>query len=118
LVILLAASVALAICFFFTNPLQEKLLLHQRELVSLFLAAVIICIVGVIDDSGHLRGRHKLLGQIIAVSIVMSSGVVVRNIRLFDFQVELGLLAVPFTLFWLLGAINSLNLIDGMDGLL
>src|SRR5439155_5894298 len=38
--------------------------------------------------------------------------------RIFDWHVELGLLAVPFTLFWLLGAINSLNLIDGMDGLL
>ena len=27
-------------------------------------------------------------------------------------------MAVPFTAFLLLGAINSLNLIDGMDGLL
>jgi UDP-GlcNAc:undecaprenyl-phosphate GlcNAc-1-phosphate transferase len=31
--------------------------------------------------------------------------------------INLGLLAVPFTLFWLLGAINAINLIDGIDGL-
>jgi len=31
--------------------------------------------------------------------------------------IKLGLLAVPFTLFWLLGAINAINLIDGIDGL-
>jgi UDP-GlcNAc:undecaprenyl-phosphate GlcNAc-1-phosphate transferase len=52
------------------------------------------------------------------VAIVMASGVVVERISLFGWDIELGLLAIPFTLFWLLGAINSLNLIDGMDGLL
>ena len=31
--------------------------------------------------------------------------------------IKLGFLAVPFTLFWLLGAINAINLIDGIDGL-
>jgi UDP-GlcNAc:undecaprenyl-phosphate GlcNAc-1-phosphate transferase len=59
-----------------------------------------------------------LLGQFFAIGVVMSFGLVVRSIRLFDWHVELGLLAVPFTAFWLLGAINSLNLLDGLDGLL
>ena len=54
----------------------------------------------------------------LAASIVMGSGVLVRNVQVFGWDIELGLLAVPFTLFWLLGAINALNLIDGMDGLL
>jgi UDP-GlcNAc:undecaprenyl-phosphate GlcNAc-1-phosphate transferase len=36
----------------------------------------------------------------------------------FSWEIDLGLLAVPFTVFLLLGAINSLNLLDGMDGLL
>ena len=33
--------------------------------------AVLLCIVGVMDDCNLLRGRHKLLGQIAAVSIVI-----------------------------------------------
>src|SRR5207244_848948 len=79
------------------------------SLLGLSLAAVVICAVGLVDDYRGLRGRHKLAGQLLAVGIVMSSGVAIWRVRLFDWQIELGLLAVPFTAFWLLGAINSLN---------
>jgi UDP-GlcNAc:undecaprenyl-phosphate/decaprenyl-phosphate GlcNAc-1-phosphate transferase len=79
---------------------------------------VVIAAVGLIDDYRHLRGKHKLLGQILAVAIVVACGVQVRSIQFFEWRWELGPLAVPFTMFILLGAINSLNLIDGMDGLL
>ena len=48
----------------------------------------------------------------------LAFGVRIDSVRLFDWHLDLGLLAVPFTLFWLLGAINALNLLDGMDGLL
>lgn len=84
----------------------------------LLLAATVIVTVGVLDDCGYLRGRHKLLGQIGAIGVVLASGTVVREVHVFGWTMELGLLAMPFTAFWLLGAINSLNLIDGMDGLL
>src|SRR5262249_12135905 len=80
--------------------------------------AVLICAVGVVDDFVGLRGRHKLLGQIAAALTVIGFGVCVRRVQVFGWEIELGLLAVPFTLCWLLGAVNSLNLIDGMDGLL
>ena len=51
-----------------------------------------------------------------ATGVLMAFGVVVRNVRILDWNVELGLLAVPLTSLFLLGAINSLNLLDGMDG--
>ena len=85
---------------------------------GLLASSTLICILGVIDDSVMLRGRYKLTGQLFCVSILISSGVVVRNLNLFGSEFELGILAAPFTALWLLGAINSLNLIDGMDGLL
>ena len=65
-----------------------------------------------------LRGRYKLAGQLISVVILICSGVVVRNLNLFGYELELGIMAAPFTALWLFGTINSLNLIDGMDGLL
>jgi UDP-GlcNAc:undecaprenyl-phosphate GlcNAc-1-phosphate transferase len=85
---------------------------------GLFLASAVIAVVGVIDDRWGLRGRHKLVGQLVAVVIVMAFGLQVRSIGLFGTLIDLGSLAPFFTAFWLLGAINSLNLIDGMDGLL
>jgi UDP-GlcNAc:undecaprenyl-phosphate GlcNAc-1-phosphate transferase len=87
-------------------------------LPGLLLASLVIGAVGLVDDSRGLRAWHKLLGQLLAVAIVMSSGLAAQSIRLFDWHLELGLLALPFTTFWLLGTINSLNLLDGMDGLL
>jgi UDP-GlcNAc:undecaprenyl-phosphate GlcNAc-1-phosphate transferase len=118
LALLLSGSAAVLAARVAPNRLRDHLALEDASLFGLLLAIVVIAIVGVIDDLRGLRGRHKLLGQLAALAIVMSSGLVVRNIRLFDWQLELGLLAVPFTAFWLLGAINALNLIDGMDGLL
>jgi UDP-GlcNAc:undecaprenyl-phosphate GlcNAc-1-phosphate transferase len=87
-------------------------------LPGLLLASLVIVAVGLVDDFRGLRSQHKLLGQLLAVGIVIASGLAVQRIRLFDWQLELGPLAVPFTVFWLLGTINSLNLLDGMDGLL
>lgn len=118
LALFVSATFAVGLGVGIANPLQSQLIAHSRTLLGLLGAGAIICVVGVIDDYGKLRGRHKLLGQIFAALIVIGSGMVVRNVRFFDWHVELGLLAIPFTLLWLLGAINSLNLIDGMDGLL
>src|SRR5262249_55007704 len=73
---------------------------------------------GVADDCGLLRGRHKLLGQCLAGVLVASFGVVVERVHLFGWRLDLGALALPFTVSLLVAAINSLNLLDGMDGLL
>src|SRR5262249_42123223 len=100
------------------TPLRDHLRGQSHPLLGLLLAAITICAIGVGDDAGVLRLRHKLLGQLVVVGIVINFGLLVREIRVFDWELELGLLAIPFTAFWLLGAMNSLNLIDGMDGLL
>lgn len=85
--------------------------------IGVAVGAVLICFIGLLDDRFHLRGRQKLLGQVAVSLLAISSGLVIEHIGMFGWEIELGLLAVPLTLCWLLGAINSLNLIDGMDGL-
>lgn len=85
--------------------------------IGLLLSSAFIVVIGLIDDRYHLRGRQKLIGQIIAAGILVSSGLIVQQVQVFGWKIELGLLAIPFTMFWLLGAINALNLIDGLDGL-
>ncbi len=80
-------------------------------------AAVFIFCVGLVDDYVGMRGRYKLVGQIIASSILMASGLVIHKVAFLGPAFDLGPLAYPLTLFWLLGAINAINLIDGIDGL-
>jgi UDP-GlcNAc:undecaprenyl-phosphate GlcNAc-1-phosphate transferase len=88
-----------------------------KFLAGLAGAALVICGVGLLDDYYGLRGRQKFLGQVLAVSVLLPFDIVIDKIVLFGFTIELGLLAIPFTYFWMLGAINALNLIDGADGL-
>ena len=67
--------------------------------LGLFLSSIFIVGIGLIDDRYHLRGRQKFLGQIAAVSILIASGLIVRQVQVFDWKIELGLLAIPFTMF-------------------
>jgi UDP-GlcNAc:undecaprenyl-phosphate/decaprenyl-phosphate GlcNAc-1-phosphate transferase len=110
--------IVLVVAFVAPGPFSEPAEADVRELLGLLIGSAVICAVGVIDDYRHLRGRYKLLGQAVAVAIVMASGIHVKIVTLFGWDLDLGWLAIPFTVFWLLGAINSLNLLDGMDGLL
>lgn len=99
----------------------RTMVLEHRELdqaLGLLAGSVIILIVGILDDRFKLRGRQKLLGQFAAAAVIVSFGVCIRKISFLGFEPwDLGILAVPFTIFWLLGAVNALNLLDGIDGL-
>ncbi len=87
-------------------------------LASIAGASAFLVIVGLLDDRFEIRGRQKFLAQIAAVGCVsILGGLRIDRIEILGFQVEMGVASIPFTMFWLLGAINALNLIDGVDGL-
>ena len=115
----LFASLTLAIGVAYTvpNSLQDVLHLQRWTFCALFLCCALIVAIGLADDRFGLRGWRKLLGQLVAAAILVTSGLFVDRICLFNYEFELGLLSVPFTLFWLVGAINAINLLDGIDGL-
>ena len=76
-----------------------------------------VCFIGGIDDSFDLPARVKLLLQIISVLPIVLFGYYVDRVVAFGYPIELGWLGIPLTVLWLVGCINALNLIDGMDGL-
>jgi UDP-GlcNAc:undecaprenyl-phosphate/decaprenyl-phosphate GlcNAc-1-phosphate transferase len=81
-------------------------------------SSLFLVVVGLLDDKFEIRGRQKFLAQIAAVFCVsVLGGLRIDRIEMFGFHIDMGVAAVPFTMFWLLGAINALNLIDGVDGL-
>ena len=80
-------------------------------------AATAILVLGLIDDAYTLRGRQKLLAQIVILSSLVGSGTLFERIEFFGLEISLGMFAYPVTLLWLLGAVNALNLIDGADGM-
>lgn len=117
LAIFMAAGVTFAVEFVSSSRLQEALEGDKPFLAGLLLAGLWIVVLGLIDDRYGMRGRYKLLGQTVAALMVIASGLEIQAFTLFGQKIVLGPFSIPFTLFWLLGAINSLNLLDGIDGL-
>ena len=115
--ILLGSLVSLSVLTLYGTRLVPPIFFQVSNYLGLLLAVLILCAVGIADDRFAIRGRQKLLGQTFACGVVIAAGLVIRHVHIFGWEFELGPLAVPFTLFWLLGAINALNLIDGIDGL-
>ena len=84
-----------------------------------FLAAAAILIVfGVLDDRFDLDYRIKLIGQLLAVMIVVLGGDVrIHTIALDDRVLLPDWVSLPLTVIFLVGVTNAVNLADGLDGL-
>jgi UDP-GlcNAc:undecaprenyl-phosphate GlcNAc-1-phosphate transferase len=53
----------------------------------------------------------------LAAAIVVGSGLLIERLSAGPLTLQLGLLAYPVTLAWIIGLTNAFNLIDGVDGL-
>lgn len=89
---------------------------------GILLGSVIIVVLGVIDDIRPLKAWVKLIVQIAAALVAVYHGVRIdafTNFNIFSANpyVGLGILSAPVTVLWIVGITNSVNLIDGLDGL-
>ncbi len=87
--------------------------------LAIIIGACIIVATGVIDDMREISAKAKMLGQIVAALIVIFvGGIQIDFINLpFGGQLDFGFLSIPFTILWIVGITNAINLIDGLDGL-
>lgn len=94
----------------------------DREMQGILLGALVIVILGVIDDAVSLPAKLKFLVQIFAAVIVVLHGVridVISNLNIFSASsyLSLGFWSAPITVIWIVAITNAVNLIDGLDGL-
>ena len=85
-------------------------------LLALAIGSFMILCLGVVDDRHVMRGRHKLVGQVVAALVLVSLGLRIDAWSCFGVQLQLGIFAYPVTVLWILLVVNAFNLIDGMDG--
>jgi UDP-GlcNAc:undecaprenyl-phosphate GlcNAc-1-phosphate transferase len=92
-------------------------------LLAILAGGAIACFVGLADDIFDIKPTQKILGQVIAAIILLVVGIrpALHYITGFlnlpmsqNLEIFLGIL---ITIFFVLGATNSLNLLDGLDGL-
>ncbi|EAX47438.1 glycosyl transferase, family 4 [Thermosinus carboxydivorans Nor1] len=90
----------------------------NREIMGLLMGGTVILVVGIIDDLKQLPARVKLLGQIVAAMVLL-----LFNVRIewltnpFGDMIYLDYFSIPLTILWVVGLTNTVNLIDGLDGL-
>jgi UDP-GlcNAc:undecaprenyl-phosphate/decaprenyl-phosphate GlcNAc-1-phosphate transferase len=94
--------------------------LSGSELAALLGGVVLAALLGLVDDRWSLRARWQLAFQVLLAVIAIAAAV---RIDYVNNPVGQGAIVfapwfvAAFTTFWIVGMINSINWIDGLDGL-
>jgi len=115
LAVVLAAAVALAVVFEFVPESHAPT--NWPVIRPVIMAAILIFLVGLVDDVRGLGPLPKLVFETAAAVLLMSSGLLIERVTLLGWTWSLGWLAWPVTFTWLVGLTNAFNLLDGVDGL-
>lgn len=90
----------------------------SEQLSAVAEGALLITLVGALDDRFDLLPGVKLVGQVLAAVLVVNGGVVVDFATIpFIGRVEFGWASAPFTIIGLVAVMNIVNFSDGIDGL-
>jgi len=115
LAIYIGFSLSLLISLLATNVDLSRL---GSELWGILIGGTFVLMVGAVDDISELSPRVKLVGQTIGAIILFAFGSRIEFIgNPFGGLIYLGDLGIFLTLFWVVGLTNTVNLIDGLDGL-
>jgi len=87
------------------------------SLLPVISGAALVFAVGLWDDLDPIEPMLKILFETAAGSIVIAAGLVIGRVTIFGNTHELGWVAIPVTLAWLVLITNAFNLMDGLDGL-
>jgi UDP-GlcNAc:undecaprenyl-phosphate GlcNAc-1-phosphate transferase len=106
----------LATELFFRRPIGGETLVAG---LGVILAGGVLSVMGAIDDRRELSAARQIVVQLLCAVMVLPFGVVIRVVSnpLGEGMVNLGWLAYPITVLWLVAVANAVNWIDGIDGL-
>lgn len=117
----LLGGLAIILAFLVTSIVLTR---YHRLLFTILPGALIIVIVGVIDDKWALPAWPKLLFQCLAatIPIMVNPHILITAINGFGIggvnNIPLNsFFSIFITIIWIVGITNAVNLIDGLDGL-
>lgn len=112
-----AFAVGVSIALFSPAELNIVGGLRPSRAPAILAAVSILFVVGLWDDVRGTRPLVKLALQIAAATVAWWLGLSVERLFFPWGMVELGVASLPVTVAWIVGVINAVNLIDGLDGL-
>lgn len=88
------------------------------EMNAILIGSFIIILIGIFDDVKNLKPRYQFIAQIVAALIIVFYGnLLLDDLNAFGFHLSFGMFTYPVTILFILVMINSIKLIDGLDGL-
>ncbi len=91
------------------------------RLVGLLLGGAIIFVTGLLDDIYHFGSLPQFIGQFLAAAVAIAFQIFIEffNNPLSGEQTEAWpyIVTVALSFFWLVGMMNTVNWLDGLDGL-
>ncbi|HZQ09224.1 MAG TPA: MraY family glycosyltransferase [Anaerolineae bacterium] len=113
-------SIAFLIGLAATIPFPRTDAAELSRIIGLCIGVVIVALVGLVDDVRELKPLPLFIMQFAVALIVIMSGVVVNELPnpLDGSPILLPpMLAIAFTVFWIVAMMNTVNFLDGLDGL-
>ena len=118
LAIFTAFVLALLLASLVSSDLSDLLASQKGETAGLLGAALMILLLGLLDDLREVDFKIKFLVQIAAASLVFVIGYRIEDVSLpWSATFSLGWAAPVLTILWLVFLTNAMNLIDGKDGI-
>lgn len=91
------------------------------KIVGVLVSAIIIIVMGAIDDVRPLTAKVKFPIQLIAAAIVVFTGTKIKYITISIKDIKYisieDTISIVLSILWIVGITNAINLIDGLDGL-
>lgn len=103
--------------FFYDNGVSAAYLADLSRFAGLLIGAAVMVGLGLVDDVRGLSAKVKLAVQILVALGAFWSGYHIETVNTPFGIIQLGWLALPLTILWIVGIVNAINLIDGLDGL-
>ena len=99
-----------------------RLIPWNQQIFGIVLGGTLMLLIGIYDDLRGMSAKSKLLAQIVCAGIIFYFSVQIRGVANFlpfgpSYFVFPLWLSLVVTIFWVVGITNTVNLIDGLDGL-
>lgn len=119
IVLFLSLLTATSALFFVNNQVTQSLHNGWSKLLAALIPAILIFIIGVVDDLRELPAAVKLAGQILAAALFYALGgrIEALSLPVVGFVELPSVIGLTMTVAWVVAITNAFNLIDGLDGL-
>lgn len=106
-------GLAIYISFFITSLLFCDI---SKFIVTIWVGGAALVIIGILDDILRIKAWNKLLVQVAVAIFAVSNGCIIETVNIGGY-ISLGVFSIPMSILWIVGLTNSINFIDGLDGL-